>query len=281
MGRIWAFVVGVIFMFGFKMGFWGFLLGLIIGQLLYNFFNQIAPVRSNTDPELYLRVTFEVLGHLSKAKGVVTENDIKLATHVMDSLQLQGEARSLARHSFNEGKANDYPLRERLRALYQSYRNQKHVLNVFCEQLIQAALSDGRLHESEEQILYIVAEELHISRTRMAMHIQMIMASYQFYQQGGGTRQERQYRQQQGNYQSYDRTYSRGPTIEDAYKVLGIDASADTTTIKRAYRKLMNEHHPDKLVSKGLPKEMLEAAKERAQQIQSAYDLIKSHRGFK
>lgn len=44
--------------------------------------------------------------------------------------------------------------------------------------------------------------------------------------------------------------------------------------VKRAYRRLMNEHHPDKLVAKGLPPEMMEMAKEKAQQIQAAYDLI-------
>ena len=43
----------------------------------------------------------------------------------------------------------------------------------------------------------------------------------------------------------------------------------------------MNEHHPDKLVAKGLPPEMMAMAKEKAQQIQAAYDLICKAKGWK
>ncbi len=50
--------------------------------------------------------------------------------------------------------------------------------------------------------------------------------------------------------------------------MLGIKEGDDVKTIKRAYRKLMGEHHPDKLVAKGLPPEMMEIAKQKAQAIQ-------------
>ncbi|MFK5042039.1 DnaJ domain-containing protein, partial [Glaesserella parasuis] len=74
---------------------------------------------------------------------------------------------------------------------------------------------------------------------------------------------------------------SSEPSLKDAYSVLGVSESDDQTTVKRAYRKLMNEHHPDKLVAKGLPPEMMEVAKEKAQQIQAAYDLICKSKGWK
>nr|MBA2815786.1 DnaJ-like protein DjlA [Candidatus Pantoea persica] len=73
----------------------------------------------------------------------------------------------------------------------------------------------------------------------------------------------------------------RGPTLEDACSVLGVKSSDDATNIKRAYHKLMSEHHPDKLVAKGLPPEMMEMAKQKAQEIQAAYDLIRREKGFK
>ncbi len=99
---------------------------------------------------------------------------------------------------------------------------------------------------------------------------------------GGG------YQQQSGggNWQQAQ----RGPTLEDACNVLGVKPTDDATTIKRAYRKLMSEHHPDKLMSehhpdklvaKGLPPEMMEMAKQKAQEIQQAYELIKQQKGFK
>lgn len=281
MSGLWSFITGVVFMFVFKMGVWGFILGLFVGPFLCRFFNSLAPIRgANADPNLFLMVNFEVLGHLSKAKGVITQDDIKVATQFMEQLQLQGSARQLAQDSFNRGKLKDYPLRARLRELYVSYRNRRNVLNIFCEQLIQAALSDGHLHNNEQQILFIVAEEFHIPKAQMAMYIQMMMGSFHFNEQQSSHRNERGYQYQQNN-QGYQQHSSRGPSIDDAYRVLGVNPSDDVTTIKRAYRKLMNEHHPDKLVSKGLPKEMLEAAKQRAQEIQAAYDLIKSKRGFK
>ena len=109
----------------------------------------------------------------------------------------------------------------------------------------------------------------------MALYIQMMMGSYHFHQ-------HQQQNRQSHSYHYYNQSsYAKGPNINDAYQALGITETSDTISIKRAYRKLMNEHHPDKLVSKGLPKEMLEAAKQRAQEIQYAYDLIKAHHGFK
>ncbi len=74
---------------------------------------------------------------------------------------------------------------------------------------------------------------------------------------------------------------SRAPTLEDACNVLGVKTTDDATTIKRAYRKQMSEHHPDKLVAKGLPPQMMQMAQEKAQEIQKAYDLIKTAKGFR
>ena len=67
--------------------------------------------------------------------------------------------------------------------------------------------------------------------------------------------------------------------LEAAYQALGVAPGAPDQEIKTAYRRLMNEHHPDKLVAKGLPDEMLEMAKDRAREINAAYDLIKQSRG--
>ncbi|XKM13861.1 co-chaperone DjlA [Orbaceae bacterium ac157xtp] len=280
MSFIWAIVTGFILTSVFKSG-WAFFLGFFIGPMLYRAFNNIAPVRnSQPDPALFMDVSFEVLGHISKAKGQVTSDDIALALGYMNQFQLNSEQRRLAQEAFNRGKSANYPLRERLQELYLHYRTQKKLLRIFCEQLILAAIHDGDLHIKEKEILYTVAQEFRISQTQMTMFIQMMMASYQF-QHGSSSRQEsHHYQQQGGNQYQYQRTSSQSD-LDNAYKILGVSSTADVTTIKRAYRKLMNEYHPDKLVSKGLPKAMLESAKKRAQEIQAAYDLIKAHKGFK
>jgi DnaJ like chaperone protein len=289
MSFICSIICGLILSSILKSG-WGFILGLFIGPMLYQaFVNKITEKRTQSNPTLHLAVVFEVLGHLSKAKGVVTQDDINLARQFMDRLQLDAARRQLAQESFNRGKASDYPLRSRLQALYFQYRFRRNVLNIFCEQLIQAALVDGVLDDKEQQILFIVADEFQISRQKMAIHIQMMMGSFYFRQNHYSYQQYQHSQYQHGQYQhghnsnSYGgyQGYSAQPDLQNAYKVLGVNSSAETSEIKRAYRKLMNEYHPDKLVSKGLPKEMLEAAKKRSQEIQSAYDLIKASRGFK
>ena len=281
MSFIWAIITGFVLSIILKSN-WGFLLGLFIGPKLYEFCNKLTEEESKGNPKLYLTVVFEVLGHLGKAKGVVTQDDINLARRFMTQLQLDSNSRQLAQDSFNRGKASDYPLRARLRELYNQYRSKRNVLNIFCEQLIQAALIDGRLDDKESEILFIVADEFNIPRHQMAIYIQMMMGSYHFHQQNYNYQEEQynQYRHSNNSYGSYQNNSSQ-LNLQNAYKILGVEPSDDIATIKRAYRKLMNEHHPDKLVSKGLPKEMLEAAKKRAQEIQAAYDLIKASRGFK
>ena len=69
--------------------------------------------------------------------------------------------------------------------------------------------------------------------------------------------------------------------LEQAYKSLGIEATATDKEVKLAYRRLMNQHHPDKLVAKGLPESMMEAAKERTREIRAAYERIRDHRGMR
>lgn len=281
MSFIWAIITGFVLSIILKSN-WGFLLGLFIGPKLYEFCNKLTEEEPKGNPKLYLTVVFEVLGHLGKAKGVVTQDDINLARRFMTQLQLDSNSRQLAQDSFNRGKASDYPLRARLRELYNQYRSKRNVLNIFCEQLIQAALIDGRLDDKESEILFIVADEFNIPRHQMAIYIQMMMGSYHFHQQNYDYQHEQynQYRHNNNGYGGYQNNSSQ-LNLQNAYNILGVKPSDDIATIKRAYRKLMNEHHPDKLVSKGLPKEMLEAAKKRAQEIQAAYDLIKTSRGFK
>jgi DnaJ like chaperone protein len=68
--------------------------------------------------------------------------------------------------------------------------------------------------------------------------------------------------------------------MNDAYAILGVNKSASEAEIKTAYRRLMSQHHPDKLVSKGLPDEMIKIATEKTQEIRKAYDLIKSKKAI-
>lgn len=265
----WGLITGIFFALFLRLGFWGFLLGLFVGEWLRVFFARSMQTRSAGHQDLFMTITFEVLGHLSKSKGVVTENDIQIAYKVMDQFRLGTAARRKAQEAFSRGKAADYPLQARLRLLYNGYRFQRNVLRVFVEFQIVMALSGQELHPNSRKILMIIARELHFSPQQMEHVIQMMTGGAQFGDRG-----------QQSGYQ-HSRSAPSRPSLADAYRALGVKSSDDAMTIKRAYRKLMNANHPDKLAAKGLPPEMVDVAKKRTQEIQAAYDLIKQHLGFK
>lgn len=272
--RYWGKLLGLIlgFMSG---GGWGAILGLLVGHMVDKARNTKRRgyfADQQTRQLIFFRTTFQVMGHLTKAKGRVTEVDIQLASQLMDRMQLHGEARTAAQQAFREGKESGFPLRERLQQLRGVCFGRFDLIRMFLEIQLQAAFADGSLHPNERQVLYVIAEELGISRGQFDQFLSMIEGGRQF---GGWQGQQSGY--SQGGYQQAP----QGPTLADACKVLGVSSTDDSVTIKRAYRKLMGEHHPDKLVAKGLPPEMMEMAKQKAQEIQAAYDLIKREKGFK
>lgn len=272
---------------GWKIGGpFGAVVGIFLGHLADKKLYELGSVNSSffkskiTRQSLFMQTTFAVLGNLSKAKGRVTESDIALASDLMQQMQLDDANRRLAQEAFTRGKQADFPIRQVIREFRLGCGQRADLLRMFLHIQIQAAFADTHLHENEKDVLYVVAEELGLSRFQLEQILAMEFASRQFsqhaQQQGGYSQGNYQYRQRQS--QGYQ---SSGPTVEDAYKVLGVSANDDRDTVKRAYRRLMNENHPDKLVAKGLPKEMLEMAKEKAQQIQAAYDLICKAKGWK
>ncbi|WP_435947173.1 co-chaperone DjlA [Dryocola sp. BD586] len=269
--QYWGKVLGVAIALIMGGGFWGVVLGLLIGHTIDKVRSRRSAWFSNQQQRqsLFFSTTFEVMGHLTKSKGRVTEADIQIASLLMDQMQLHGNARSAAQHAFRTGKENGYPLREKMRQLRSVCFGRFDLIRMFLEIQIQAAFADGSLHPNERQVLYVIAEELGISRLQFDQFLRMMEGGQQF---GGGYSQR-----QEGGFQQQQ----RGPTLEDACNVLGVKSGDDPAVIKRAYRKLMSEHHPDKLVAKGLPPEMMQMAKQKAQEIQKAYDLIKTAKGFK
>jgi len=70
-------------------------------------------------------------------------------------------------------------------------------------------------------------------------------------------------------------------SLAEAYEILGVAANATDAEVKRAYRKLMSENHPDKLVARGLPESMQEVAKQKTQAIQAAWERVREARGLR
>ena len=285
---IWGKVLGALFGFMF-LKIPGAILGLIVGHFFDKAYSQdfnqlggfgrfFTDQNSMKQQAVFFHSLFSALGHLAKSDGSVTDKEIKIATALMDEMHLTGDARREAQDAFREGKARDFPLNDTLKGFYEASHGRRDILQVFLEILIQAAFADGQLSQEEYNVLEKVAKPLGFRRRDLDFLISMYEAEIRFRQRGGQRSQSSGGYRQGG--QGPQSTYSEQQSLDDAYRILGVSAADDEKVIKRAYRKRMSEHHPDKLVSKGLPEQAMEIAKKKAQDIQSAYELIKQKRGF-
>ena len=201
----------------------------------------------------FFTATFGVMGQVAKADGHVSPDEIRLANRLMDELGLDSEQRDAARAIFNEGKSPRFPLDDVLDQLRAECGRATNLLRMFLEIQVQAAWADGGVHPEERRLLLHVAARLGFPE---AMYLEIERMVGAGAHAGGST----------------------GPTLEDAYATLGVSPDAPDAEVKRAYRRLMSRHHPDKLASKGLPEEMMRAATERTQQIKAAWERVQSAR---
>ncbi|STV63171.1 DnaJ-like protein DjlA [Klebsiella pneumoniae subsp. pneumoniae] len=100
-------------------GFWGVVLGFLVGHMFDRARSRRLNLFANQQERqsLFFSTTFEVMGHLTKSKGRVTEADIHVANVLMDRMNLHGASRTAAQQAFRDGKADNYPLREKMRQL--------------------------------------------------------------------------------------------------------------------------------------------------------------------
>ena len=196
---------------------------------------------------------FSVMGYISKVDGKVSKSEIILAQQVMEHMQLSEDMIKVAKDLFNQGKQDNFNLNEVLEQFRAETHRRTHLIRMFLEIQIQAAYADGVFDKSEHNALKYIAQKLHFPLHELENLIQQFSASK------SGTKQT---------------------SVDDAYKILGVDESLSDKEIKRAYRRLLAQHHPDKLVAKGLPEEMQKLANEKTHEIISAYEIIKKNRGI-
>lgn len=268
--RIWGKVLGFLFGFMLSKNIFGALLGVWLGHMFdrgrgFDFDGTTGGKEDDVARQAaFFYTTFSVMGHVAKAKGQVTNHEIAFASAYMDKLNLTNELRQQAQAAFREGKTTAFPLKERLIKFKRICGNRQDLLLMFLEIQIQVAFSDGDLDIKEREVLHTTAKFLGYSARQLDNLLEMIIASAAFNQQTG-----------QG-YQQFNggNAATKAGQLGNAYKILGVSKDAPKGDIKKAYRKLMSQHHPDKLIAKGLPPAMMEAAKEKTQDIQAAYDLI-------
>jgi len=292
------------------MNFWGKLIGFFLGYLVLgpfggvlgviagSFFDRGLRLHLHTIPrhhapdvqQAFFKATFSVMGHLAKADGHVRTSEIRVAEQIMARLELGYELRQEAMRLFNVGKQPAFALEDTLDTLFQYCSRHRDLLRFFIEIQLEAALADGELRAEEERILLIICKRLHVSSLEFEQLWARQWASQGFHQwysefAEGGPRTRSYSENTRRRYSHQGGFGAKTPPTQNslagAYGVLGVAASATVAEIKKAYRKLMNQHHPDKLVARGLPENMVNLAKEKTQQIRAAYDLIREARGFR
>ncbi len=216
----------------------------------------------------FFNATFLVMGRLAKADGRVSEDEIETASAIMREMRLSQAQRHEAIRLFNQGKQPDSDIEGPLRA-FRQVAGYSTLVPMFLEIQLQAAYADGELTSRERAFFNQICSVLGVNNVSFELLHKRFLAQKAFYQ----GRQS-----YQGQQQSRFHRVDPASELRHAYEVLGVSSSASDAEVKRAYRKLMSQHHPDKLVAKGLPEEMMEVAKQKAQEIQGAYDKIKEHR---
>ena len=205
----------------------------------------------------FFTAIFSVVGHISKADGRVSKDEIRMATRIMEDMNLSSEQREAARALFNEGKEDGFDLHAVLSQFRREIGRRTTLQRMFIEILCYAAYADGVLHPEENHLLRLVCDEIGYSSYELESTLASVYAEFHHRQQRDGR-----------------------ISLDDAYSVLDVPENAGDAEVKKAYRRLMSQHHPDKLVAKGLPEEMMKIATQRTHEIRQAYERIKEHRGF-
>lgn len=250
---------------------WGIIIGAYIGHIFDrglsqgDFSSVFNTVRNRAEiQQIFFKTVFSLLGHVAKADGHVSNEEIQAARSVMQQMRLDEQQSKRAIEFFNQGKHVDFHPDSCIEEFCQISHHNRALSQMLLELLIFSALADGKLDSSEERILLTISEKIGFSQQDYQRLVQMVMGQQHFHQSGSG----------QAHYQQQ----SSEEALKEAYAVLGIEKSASDSEVKKAYRRQMNQHHPDKLVSKGMPEEMVKMATEKTQEIKAAYELIVTKR---
>jgi len=204
---------------------------------------------------------FAVMGHLAKADGRVSRDEIRAAERAMRYMNLSAGQRRAAIDLFHQGKLPDFDLRAALGHFRRHCQRHPELVRLFLELQLRAALADGDLEPGERAVLLRVCEALGVSAYEFERLVNLVRGF------GGGRA-------------GPSNRPAPAARLRRAYEVLGVQPGAEPDEVKRAYRRLTSRTHPDKLVSRGLPEEMIKLAAERTREIRDAYDTIREARGF-
>ncbi|HEY9112754.1 MAG TPA: co-chaperone DjlA [Rhodanobacteraceae bacterium] len=267
-GKLIGFVIGLVVTRG---DFGAALLGLVIGHLVFDS-SWLAGLTHTGGRDGYVEPLFALMGALAKSDGRVSEAEVAIAEKLMTRLELEPLWRRRAIDAFNKGKAPGFDIAQTLVDLRAWCLPRRSSVMPFLDMLCDVALADGPLSNEKLQVLKRVAFSLRLSEIQLVALLAMKGFAWNAGPRDGEWAHAGAWSQQ--GYRPAPR--SSGP---DPYAVLGVPRDADQRTIKRAYRKLIGEYHPDRLGN--MPEDLRRRAEARASEINAAWERIQAERGFR
>lgn len=262
----WGKFLGAVFGFWW-LGFLGLLVGVFLGHALDRAYIKTKGSSTADVRAAFFKALFLTMGYVAKSDGQVTNTELEVARSIMSYLSLTDEQRLTAMRLFNQGKSPDFDLYLSLQEFKQVCFWRRNMLYMYLQLIFKAACADGPLSRTKQELLLTISKHLGISQLEFLRLYQMFLAQNSF---GSG-------RGSQGS--SGFVPGMRKDELKNAYAILGLKNGEAFDEVKKTYRRLMNQYHPDKLSAKGLPDNLMKAANEKVQMIQSAYDLIKTRTG--
>jgi DnaJ like chaperone protein len=241
----------------------GILVGAVIGHLWDA--GALRPKRVAGAAHGFIAPLFGMAGAIAKSDGRVSEQEIAATENLMARMRLSPEQRAVAIEQFTLGKQDGFALHMAVAELKAWCHRRRDLAYLILDMLLDIVFAEGTPAPAKFAIVRQLCWALGVHERELAALAAMKGYAHQSARARG---------------QGRSQTTAPNSVLErDPYAVLGLERGAGDSQIKRAYRKLMSQHHPDKLGD--VPEELKRRAEERAREINAAYERIRSERGIK
>lgn len=209
----------------------------------------------------FVRALFGAMGHLAKSDGRVTEDEIRAGRLVMHRLGLSPARVRRAIGWFDEGKQAGYPFVQTLREVRRVSGRSMSQRTLFLRLVLEVVLAKDSLKKEERARIWTICTEFDIGRVELAQLEAMIRAQKGFKRSPAGS--------------------ADAARVHGAYEALGISPDASNADIKMAYRRLMNQNHPDKISGSNPDATVMAEAQRRTREVRGAYEMLKARRSIR
>ena len=247
------------------------------------------PDKNQNIRESFSNTLFSLLGYVAACDGQITRNEVKRLQVYIKKMNLTEEARQQSLQLFKQGTLPVFNIDEALETF--SKTTTPKLIHILLVHLITMARADGYLVKAEMEVIQKVARGLGYRSIVFNHLLRMISVQDELAQKAN----QQQELAPQDTYENLKKTHAKTDTAKDnsshqpkyetpdlqhAYEILGVKADMTEDEIRRAYKKLASQLHPDKLASQGLTPDAAHAATERFKKVQIAYAFIKKYRSI-